>query len=997
MRIRILTKNAGLCALMLLGSVFAASAQTDSPPAGHGGEMPRLSPRPLEVAGAKKPHLGLNGTWMFHVAPPSDFQALNQAGKDWKPIEVPGEWVMQGFEVAPKTPAGYFRSFTLPKDWEGRRIKLRFDAVYSLCTVWVNGSLAGSHEGGFTPFELDITKIVRPGENTLALSVQSDSFADVLASGNQYATHSMGGITRKVTLFALPQVQISDLKILTTFDPDFHNATARFSLRVSNEGEQQASGLSAQLSINKVKPLPQEPFLGKGAEIPAIPGGGAQDVAIEIPVQSPAKWDCEHPNLYEGTVVLNREKRPIETVKERFGFRQVETRGNQVFLNGKVLKLHGVCRHEVHPLRGRSLTDDQWKQDALLFKQANCNFIRTSHYPPAEEFIQYCDEVGLFVELEAPFCWVGHGANQKMEPGKPASDKILPVILRGNLETSLACANHPSVIMRSMANESVWYEAWDTVFQHLKMLDPSRLITFHDQSWGDYNNRGSGVLPVANYHYPDINGPQAADKLNRPITFGEYCHLNTYNRHELAADPGVRDAYGRALKEMYDLMDKSTGNLGGSIWSGVDDLFFLPDGHVVGYGEWGPIDGWRRRKPEWWHVRKVYSPVRIEGQSVPVPAAGQPLRVEIENRHCFTDLNEVKIEWSIGQEKGILKTDLPPRSKGALLIPTKQKDLEGADLSLAFTSPQGFALDEYRLRIGEIQEEQRLRERATSARLQEKEDVIRVEAGNRRYWEIDRKTGQILRAGIGEKEIIASGPNLMILRLNNEGGTQLTGKSMYLDAYNDVCKGWKMESIKARMQDLSAEIEVKGRYEDAAGSYTLRVDGDGDLTVNYDFEMLREANPRQWGMVFELSRDCDTLEWNRKALWTVYPEDHIGRPRGRAVGRLEGRTYYNNRKAPDWPWSLDENTLGSNDFRATRENIRWASLTSGAGRGIRVESDGKQAFRAWLAGERIGCLAAGFSTGGADGFLATHYAKERKPLKKGAHIQDSIVVRLCGK
>ena len=982
---------------MLLGSVFAASAQTNSPPAGHGGEMPRLSPRPLEVAGAKNPRLNLNGTWMFHVAPPSDFQALSQAGKDWKPIEVPGEWVMQGFEVAPKTSAGYFRAFTLPKDWEGRRIKLRFDAVYSLCTVWLNGTLAGSHEGGFTPFELDITKIVRPGENTLALSVQSDSFADVLASGNQYATHSMGGITRKATLFALPQVQISDLKILTTFDPDFRNATARFSLRITNEGEQPASGLSVRLDVRKVKPAIQEPVLMKEAEVPEIPAGGSQEVTVEIPVQSPAKWDCEHPNLYEGTVVLNREKRPAETVKERFGFRQVETRGNQVFLNGKVLKLHGVCRHEVHPLRGRSLTDDQWKQDALLFKQANCNFIRTSHYPPAEEFIQYCDEVGLFVELEAPFCWVGHNANTKMEPGKPSSDKILPVILRGNLETSQACANHPSVIMRSMANESVWYEAWDTVFQHLKMADPSRLITFHDQSWGDYSNRGSGVLPVANYHYPDINGPQAADKLNRPITFGEYCHLNTYNRHELATDPGVRDAYGRALKEMYDLMDKSTGNLGGSIWSGVDDLFFLPDGHVVGYGEWGPIDGWRRRKPEWWHVRKVYSPVRIEGQSAPVPAAGQPLRVEIENRHCFTDLNEVKIEWSIRQEKGILKTDLPPRSKGALLIPTKQKDLEGADLSLAFTSPQGFALDEYRLRIGEIQEEQRLRERATSARLQEKEDVIRVEASSQRYWEIDRKTGQIRRAGIGEKEIIAGGPNLMILRLNNEGGTQLTGKRMYLDAYNDVCAGWKMESVQARMQNLSAEIEVKGRYEDAVGSYTLRVDGDGDLTVNYDFEMLRDVNPRQWGMVLELSRDCDTLEWNRKTLWTVYPEDHIGRPRGRAVGRLEGRTYYNNRKAPDWPWSLDENALGSNDFRATRENIRWASLTSGAGQGIRVESDGKQAFRAWIAGERIGCLAAGFSTGGAEGFLSTHYAKERKPLKKGEHIQDRIVVRLWGK
>ena len=127
--------------------------------------------------------------------------------------------------------------------------------------------------------------------------------------------------------------------------------------------------------------------------------------------KNPAKWDNEHPRLYKLVIEAKDSAGNAEIVEETFGFRQVEVRGNQVFINGRPIKIHGVCRHEVHPLLGRALNAELWKKDAEIFREGNCNFIRTSHYPPAEEFLDQCDRLGLFVELEAPLCWVGHGAS----------------------------------------------------------------------------------------------------------------------------------------------------------------------------------------------------------------------------------------------------------------------------------------------------------------------------------------------------------------------------------------------------------------------------------------------------------------------------------------------------------------------------------------------------------------------------------------------------------
>ncbi|MFR8354345.1 MAG: hypothetical protein ACLVEJ_00620 [Parabacteroides sp.] len=137
-----------------------------------------------------------------------------------------------------------------------------------------------------------------------------------------------------------------------------------------------------------------------------------------------------------------------------------------------------------------------------------------------------------------------------------------------------------------------------------------------------------------------------------------FCHLNAYNRLELAADPGLRSMWGPLLDKMWNDMYHSQGVLGGAIWAGIDDTFFLPGEKAVGYGTWGPIDGWRREKPEYWGMKKAFSPVKII-QKGNMSADGI-VRFHVENRHNFSDLSECSIEWKAGGKSGRITTDVAP-------------------------------------------------------------------------------------------------------------------------------------------------------------------------------------------------------------------------------------------------------------------------------------------------------------------------------------------------
>lgn len=941
--------------------------------------LPIYTVKPGQVAGVYQPVLSLNGTWLFNEKPASRFYEQEPLPGEWKPITVPGQWSMQGFRVDSAAFGGYQTSFLLPEDWQNKPVKLRFDGVSSETVVYLNGKEVGSHLGGMTAFEFDVTKALRKGENRLALKVRSESLADMLGSLTQYAAHQLGGITRKVTLFTVPDVHLSDLRIVTDLDEQYEDAELKVYMAITNTGTETRKEIDVRLSVGG---LP----VALSKVIPSLAPGAVWKGWVTGKVVSPRKWDNEHPELYTLKIAIGTEGQVLEQIEKRFGFREVCIQGNRMLVNGKAVKLRGVCRHEMHPLTGRVVSPELQRKDVELYRSANCNFIRTSHYPPCEEFLEICDELGMFVEVEAPVCWIGHHANENWKVLDYRDPKYYPYVLQANMEMIQFYRNHPSVLFWSMANESYWNKEFAQVQVYMEKADPTRPFAFHDQAYGGFNNQGS-TAPIANIHYPGPEGYKVAAKSSRPMTYGEYCHLNVYNRSELVTDPGVRSDWALALAPAWENMYKTEGVLGGSIWSGIDDIFQLPDGNAVGYGPWGPIDGWRRPKPEYWDMKKIYSPVRVKTK---VLSPAQELQVGVENRYTFTNLNELQINWQYGEERGIVSVAVEPGKEGLLRIPVRQPE-KANELYLSFTDPRGFRVDEYLIPVGKQVQNELPEIPTVPTRLDEKKDRYIIK-GKDFVCEVSRVSGQLLSLKKKGKELLTGGPYLMALPLT--GGGCYPNHNANTPLFNDLCTEWKVSAIEAAQGPEHVWVKVSGAYKEFSGNYTLQINANGELSVSYSFDALQEVNPRQWGLVFEAPDSFDRTFWRREGMWSVYPDDHISRPAGEASLFYSALpTDADPHLEPACSWSHDANKIGSNDFRSTRRNIWYAGLTDKDGNKVTVRSNGKQHWRSWLENGRIRFLVADFVTAGNEMFLSSYYAPYRKPLKTGDKIEGTILLR----
>lgn len=941
--------------------------------------LPVYSAIPQSIPGIYQTKLSLNGTWKFNPAPENKFWENPSAGKNWKNIIVPGQWSMQGFKVDSAGFGGYQTTFVLPEDWKKQQVKLRFDGVSSEAVVYLNGKEAGSHLGGMTAFELDITNKLVSGENHLALKVRSESLADMLGSLTQYAAHQLGGITRKVTLFAVPNVYISDLRVVTDMDKDFKDATLKVFTTVSNASDQIADKSVVRISVQGLPVVLEK-------QIPSIPAGKSWSGWIEGQVSSPLKWDNEHPNLYTLHAELRDNGNITEQINKRIGFREIEVKGNELLVNGLPVKLRGVCRHEVHPLTGRVLTPELIRKDVELYRDANCNFIRTSHYPPAVELLELCDELGMFVEVEAPVCWIGHHANENWKQLDYRDTKYYPYVLQANMETVHFYRNHPSVIFWSEANESYWNKEFAQVLEYIKRADPTRPCTFHDQAYGGFNNQGS-TAAIANIHYPGPNGYKTAAQSERPMVYGEYCHLNVYNRSELVTDPGIRSDWALALAPTWENMYKTKGVLGGSIWSGIDDIFQLPDGNAVGYGPWGPIDGWRRPKPEYWDMKKIYSPIRVYTESL---SPAKELVLDVENRYTYTNFSELEINWQYGNESGTSFINLAPGKQGKLSIPIANPE-EANELYISFNDRRGFIADEYNIPVGKQSQNELPALIPVATKLKSTKDKFII-TGKDFICEVSRTSGQILSLKKNGKEVLNGGPWLMALPLT--GGGCYPNHNANTPIFNDICSGWTVESTTAQKEADNIRINVEGKYNEFEGNYSLLVNANGELSVSYKFDALKDVNPRQWGLVFEAPREYEKTFWRRKGMWSVYPNDHISRPVGEASLFYPGMpANVSPRIEPTCSWSMDYNELGSNDFRSTRRNIWYAGLKTENGNKVTAVSNGEQHWRSWLSKDKICFLVADFVTAGDEMFLSSYYAPYRKPIKQGNTINGTITLR----
>ncbi len=916
-------------------------------------------PLPSETAGLQTNTLLLDGLWALDFTSTNNARSLPLRALNWRPFKVPGQWLQQGYDIPQARTAAVAREFVIPQTWAGQRIIVRFDAIHAGTHYWINGHKLGYGENLFTPVEWDITKFARPGEtNRLDLEMKVATVSEALSYSSAYAFHNLGGIDRSVRLFAIPQNYIREFHLDAALNNDYRNGLLRLHLGLDG-----ASSLENRLSIALELQDPGGKVVDLSPNETHVDNFTGQTVVnLEVPVSTPLQWSAEKPNLYHLAVKLRQAGELLETIERNVGFRTIEIRGTQFLINGRRVKLAGACHHEFDPLTGRADTARHAETDVRLLKEANLNLIRTSHYPPTAELLDAADRLGMYVELEAPFCWVG-GA---LDNATNLFATLTPTSAMIDYHHS-----HPSVIIWSLANESHFNPQFLAAAKLCKELDPTRPTTFNHDMGG--NNKTPTDL--ANVHYPPWPPDDVFKNDLRPLYFGEYFFPVCHEQTDVDIDPGLRELWGQGHAEPDSAFGKSCAAelskpplkpglqpggwsmiyhsdrlLGGSIWASHDDAFFFSATNHAGYawhhGFWGLIDCWRRPKPEWWLARHIFSPVWLETRHVPFVAGAKTAQIPVENRYAFSDLSELKFDWRVGEHKGVMTPHVAPGTKGNLEIPLAGGISEGDQIHLRVTSSAGVIIDETCVQLGNRKSPPPPIPNSGAPNWAETDGKIVIK-GNGFGMVLDRARGDFDAADPRHTCAVTSFPTLHVSRYDfgDLNGPKSPPYAVFPDANTR-----RVEAVEATAETNGLRLTVRERFENFAGSTSWLIDKDGHGAVRCDYAYSGPPmDTREAGIRLLLKENCDELSWRRWSEWGIFPEESVCRAEGTARAHRDrklGESRWNER--PAWPWSQDETSLGTADFRSVKFNVYEASLVSAGGDGISFHADADAHFRAAL-------------------------------------------------
>jgi len=400
----------------------------------------------------------------------------------------------------------YFRDFVVPASWTGRRVFLRFGAATYRAEVFLDGRRLGDHEGGYTPFEFELTGIARPGQ-THRLAVRLDNLLDAttIPQGNlppevggvaawrvgnhpnvHYDFFPFMGLHRPVVLYATGASRFETVRVTTrSLRPT--SADAEAVLAWSGPADELEISVP-ELRLRKVVPLRR----------------GQRRVIVPFTARGLTPWSPEHPRLYDVELRLRRGDATLDHYVLPFGFRTVRVRGPRLLLNGRPVFLRGFGgRHEDIPIIGKGLSLPHLVKDNALLKWIGANSFRTAHYPYAEETLRLADREGFLVISE-----VAANTLSMKAVKAPAARARLAAAHRQQMTELLARDhNHPSVIVWSLGNECETYvpetgSYFRRLVRQARRLDDSRPILFVINSWPDTERTADAFDLIAVNTYP---------------------------------------------------------------------------------------------------------------------------------------------------------------------------------------------------------------------------------------------------------------------------------------------------------------------------------------------------------------------------------------------------------------------------------------------------------------------------------------------------------------
>ena len=645
---------------------------------------------------AQSVRTSLNGEWSFALDPvdagvTQEWFKPGLPTDKWDAVTVPHCYSTDPRYHYHTGTAWYLKKFAaVPLIKDGRAF-IRFDAAYYQTQVWLNGKLLGAHEGGYTPFEFDVTDLLA-ADNLLAVRVNNAWSTTTIPGaktkvgyqslnyGQLFPWMNFGGITRPVTLITKPALYVDKVKVETT--PDLVAKTARLDIRafVQNRSSQSWNGRDLGLTIYRAgKKVPAE-FKVAGQDV-APQTSAVLRIEASLAKEDVELWSFDSPALYEAEITAG-----TDVAWVTFGLRTVEVRGTKLLLNGEPLSLGGCNRPLDYPGVGSIDPPAVLEKDLRLIKSGGMELSRISHYPVSTELLDWADRHGLLIISEA--------GNWQLTPAQMSDPEIRANYQRQAREMMERDWNHPSVIAYSLVNEyqsqTEEGKAWTRdMYAFTKSIDASRLVTF-----------ASYVVMRPGIKKPEDEASQYVDFVSANIYEN---HLESL-RHIHSLYPGkpvyvsefglradkVRNEDERVayLQRAMEVFRQCDFLVGASIWTFNDYESSFPGSAANGYRPWGLVAPDRSPRAMYDAWQTEFSPAVITMRS----SGAEQFEVAVTARKDFPSYTLRNYKLKAGPQV----FDIPVLAPGEIVKFTIQIAPSTTERTIDLVKPGGFVIHKTR-------------------------------------------------------------------------------------------------------------------------------------------------------------------------------------------------------------------------------------------------------------------------------------------------------------
>lgn len=904
--------------------------------------------------------LSLNGAWKFHFAKtlaerPREFFRKEMDETNWKSIPVPSNWEMHGHGIPIYTnivypfpanppyvgndvPVGtYRRQIELPAGWQDKQAILQFGSISGYAVIYVNGKKVGMNKVSKMQAEFDVSDALQDGQNTIAVQIFKYHDGSYLEDQDMWR---LGGLDRDVTLLLLPKMTIWDIEQYADLDGKYKDGIFTTKVAVRNFARNLEKGkIKVELFYDNRSVWKTEKFFHSPDSM--------LYVQATKKIANVHQWSGEIPNLYRAVYTLyNAGGEPIQSTAVHAGFRKIEIKNAQLLVNGVPIYVKGVNRHEQHPVKGRSVSQEDMIRDLQLMKELNINAVRNAHYPTDPRWYELCDEYGMYLVDEANIETHGMGAEWQAWFSKerhPAYREEWKHAHLDRIERMYERSkNHPSVIIWSLGNECgngpVFYEAYDW----LKQRDASRLVQFEQA--GEHRNTDI-VAPM----YPHMNSiwhyAKATDK-TRPYIMCEYAHA-------------MGNSTGN-FKDLWDIIKAYSHMQGGFIWEWMDHGMATDDGYgnkFWAYG--GDLGGFHLQNdenfvadglvnpdrtvphPGAYEVKKTYQNIYFSTED---PSSG---KLTVRNDFHFKDLSEHLFKWEVIENGIVVKTGTFDINAAA-----------GEQRSITLDFPEMDVYKEYFLNVVAIlkddqpllpaghvvaYEQFKINGNYFEARTSSADGELKVEktadelkfAHGRIHGVFNLKRGELTRYTINNISVLQSFPSPYFWRAptDNDFGNGMPEKlGIWRNAHvNREIKSLNVIELAQGEHQITVQYDLTGIHVPYEIIYTVHADASVTVLARMDMSNRELPELPRFGMRMTLDRQFKNLQYYGRGPWENYIDRNYSSEIGIYRDEVENQYFLEYMRPQE---------------SGNKTDVRWLRLLNDQGIGVEVRGIQPIAFSA---------------------------------------------------